>query len=535
MNEHNSTNDVEQRLEGYFEAKRKALKAPEDLWAAIEGRLAPPAAERKASASWLSELLSGRWRLAGAVAAVLVLLAASAAGILMARQFGGGPPALVAPALPGPMAPGVSPGVEGDVTAESREKALVRERQGELGFGAPPGAPPPAPTGLAARPAPQTAPAGPGAAEAPPPAPPAAPSPARAPAVVPSATPPPPLPAATPPPLTRPPAPTPAPRLAVPAPVTPPAAGGVLDQAQRQTISTAGMSLEVTAVGPAVEQLQAVAGELGGFVEQLTRSGGGEQEQATAVLRVPQDRFSEALSRLASLGKVQSQSLRSEDVTERFIDLEARLKTFQQEEQSLLNLLGRTQSVSEIVTVERELARVRAEIERIQGQLNFMKRRVDLATITVNLVAPARKTGLAPSASLTVEVSGVDRSLAEARALAASVNGSVDQVFLSRREGKDSASINLRVFRPDFVRVVDAVERQGELVQKDLREGAAAEAGAAPPDKPDAPVQVTYLQPDKPSRDWLKPAAVAGGVLLAALLAFLLLLVSRAARSPRGT
>ena len=48
-------------------------------------------------------------------------------------------------------------------------------------------------------------------------------------------------------------------------------------------------------------------------------------------------------------------------------------------------MLGRTSTVSEVLTIERELTRVRSDIERFQGQLNFLERRIDLATITVSL------------------------------------------------------------------------------------------------------------------------------------------------------
>ena len=88
------------------------------------------------------------------------------------------------------------------------------------------------------------------------------------------------------------------------------------------------------------------------------------------------------------VGKVQSKNLGSEDVSERFIDLQARLKSSLREEKSLLSLVGRTRTVSEVLAIERELTRVRSDIERFQGQLNFLERRIDLASITVSLSSP---------------------------------------------------------------------------------------------------------------------------------------------------
>lgn len=100
---------------------------------------------------------------------------------------------------------------------------------------------------------------------------------------------------------------------------------------------------------------------------------------------MPQAQFSSAVEQIELVGKVQSKNLGSEDVSERFIDLQARLKSSLREEESLLSLLGRTSTVSEVLAIELELTRVRSDIERFQGQSNFLERRIDLATITVSL------------------------------------------------------------------------------------------------------------------------------------------------------
>ena len=94
------------------------------------------------------------------------------------------------------------------------------------------------------------------------------------------------------------------------------------------------------------------------------------------------------MEQIELVGKVQSKNLGSEDVSERFIDLQARLKSSLREDESLLSLLDRTSTVIEVLAIERELTRVRLDIERLQGQLNFLERRIDLATITVSLSSP---------------------------------------------------------------------------------------------------------------------------------------------------
>jgi hypothetical protein len=104
-------------------------------------------------------------------------------------------------------------------------------------------------------------------------------------------------------------------------------ASSPLQTAQRMVISTASISVEVEMTQAATNKVRAIAESLGGFVEQLSSSGGSERQQAHMTIRVPQTQFFTALERIEALGKVQSRNLGSEDVSEQFIDLEARLKS----------------------------------------------------------------------------------------------------------------------------------------------------------------------------------------------------------------
>ncbi|MEE9285364.1 MAG: DUF4349 domain-containing protein, partial [Dehalococcoidia bacterium] len=287
------------------------------------------------------------------------------------------------------------------------------------------------------------------------------------------------------------PAPTPAPRAA--AAFTTPASADVFQllQVERKVISTANLSLEVPDVESAIAQVRAVAESLGGFVQQLSSSGGPDAQRATVTIRVPQPDFFTALERIEALGQVQSRNVGSEDVSERFIDLEARLTSAQREEASLLKLLERATTVTEILTIERELTRVRSDIERSQGQLNFLERRVALATITVTLAPPEDFAGRPPSGSLAIAVDDVSGAVNEIKALVARLEGAVDSVFLTVRGGDETAELSFRVFRPDFDQALASLEELGELQRKEVREGQTPAGGDARGRKPDAPVQVS--------------------------------------------
>ena len=307
---------------------------------------------------------------------------------------------------------------------------------------------------------------------------------------------------------------------------------GALDRAQRQVISQASVSMEVDEVPVAVAQVRTTAESLGGFVGQLSSSGGPERQQSTMTIRVPQAEFFTALEHIKALGKVRSENVGSEDVTERFIDLEARLRSALREEESLLSLLDKASQVSEILTIERELSRVRSDIERAQGQLNFLERRVDLSTITVSLFPPDAEVAEPPSGSLTIEVSDVSRSVEGIKALVSGVGGELDRVFVAVRDGKESSDVTLRVFSKDFKQVLSSVEAHGKVRDKEIRETTVpVEAEATPHAKPDARIDISFVEKASSVVWWIIAiAAPVGGVALVALLGLLFYAAYRAGR-----
>lgn len=296
-----------------------------------------------------------------------------------------------------------------------------------------------------------------------------------------------------------------------------------LEVAQRQIISQGSVSVEVEGVPSATDQVRVIAESFGGFVEQLTSQGVEERQQSTMTIRVPQPEFFAVFNRIKLLGKVLNENAGSEDVTERFIDLEARLNSAEREEQSLLSLLERAEKVSEILTIERELSRIRTELEQVQGQLNFLERRVDLATIIVALYPPAFRGSEPPSATLTLEVGNVSQRVEEVKALVAAAGGELDQVYTSVQDGTERAILTARVFAKDFDRVLSAIEAQGKVKGKEVREGTTYTDSTLPDDEaPDSRIDLSIneQEPSNTSR-WITIGAPVGGVALAIILGFL--------------
>jgi len=161
--------------------------------------------------------------------------------------------------------------------------------------------------------------------------------------------------------------------------------GGVGDIADRRIIKTGEVTIEVADIAASLGRVRALAVELGGYVGGSFL--GARDDYATLTLRIPADRFDEALARLRQFdGEVLTEATREEDVTSAIVDLEARLRNLNASEQQYLELLERTGTVEEILAVQIRLDEVRGQIEQLEAQVKDLSEMADLATLTVSLV-----------------------------------------------------------------------------------------------------------------------------------------------------
>lgn len=158
--------------------------------------------------------------------------------------------------------------------------------------------------------------------------------------------------------------------------------------ADRKIVRTGEISIEVPNVAAAVGRVRALALELGGYVG--SSESGTLGQSATLTLRIPADRFEDALARLHKLdGDVLSEATREEDVTSAVVDLEARLKNLQASEVQYRALLAQATKIEDILSVQTRLDDVRGQIEQLQAQHKELTGLADLATLTVTLVPGA--------------------------------------------------------------------------------------------------------------------------------------------------
>jgi hypothetical protein len=147
------------------------------------------------------------------------------------------------------------------------------------------------------------------------------------------------------------------------------------------------VSVRVDSLEVAMEAVRQLAASLGGTIGNVSMSSGEYQVRSASMeLRVPAERFDDAMGGMKPLGRVEHSSTSVEDVGEEFVDLNARMANSRRLETRLVELLAnRTGRLEDVLAVERELARVRQEIERTEGRLRYLGTRVATSTIHVNV------------------------------------------------------------------------------------------------------------------------------------------------------
>jgi hypothetical protein len=178
-----------------------------------------------------------------------------------------------------------------------------------------------------------------------------------------------------------------------------------LDPASRLIIRTGQASIEVDSLESSMAELRRVVQKVGGFVADASvQSGRNQVRSATLELKVPAARFDELTEALGPLGRLQFVNVGAEDVSEEFVDLTARVANGHRLEDRLVELLRtRTGKLQDVLSVERELARVREEIERMEGRLRFLKTSAQLSTLSVSLYEPAPLVASHPGRSVMGE------------------------------------------------------------------------------------------------------------------------------------
>ncbi|HEY58393.1 MAG TPA: DUF4349 domain-containing protein [Anaerolineae bacterium] len=163
-------------------------------------------------------------------------------------------------------------------------------------------------------------------------------------------------------------------------------------QTERLVVRTAYLSIVVPDPEATMNDLAGLAEEMGGFVvssglSTLRLANGDEVPQASITFRVPAEKFQESLSQVRSMAsRVNEERIQGQDVTEEYVDLQARLRNLRAAEKQLQEIMDQATRTEDVLHVYRELTNIRGEIERLQGRIRYLEQAAAMSSITVGLV-----------------------------------------------------------------------------------------------------------------------------------------------------
>ncbi len=159
-------------------------------------------------------------------------------------------------------------------------------------------------------------------------------------------------------------------------------------------IYSADATVETTEFEQTLEKLQALVQQVGGFIESSSINGSNYYSQARGyagnrsanyTVRIPSARFSELMGSLSTLGNVPYTYTYTENITARYYDVQARLTAYQTQEQRLLEMMEKAETVSDIIVIEDRLTELRWQIEDLQSTLNNWDRQVSYSSIGLSI------------------------------------------------------------------------------------------------------------------------------------------------------
>ncbi len=163
---------------------------------------------------------------------------------------------------------------------------------------------------------------------------------------------------------------------------------------QRKIIQTAVIDLEIEKMDNIEEKIIKIVQEYNAYIaESRSWIDSNDKKNIYYNLRIPSENFSAAINEVSLLAEVTSSRISSRDVTEEYVDVEARLKNLKLQEQRYRDLLNRAEKVEDILKVERELERIRGTIESLEGRMNYLKNQISLSTLEINISHPTPITG----------------------------------------------------------------------------------------------------------------------------------------------
>lgn len=178
-----------------------------------------------------------------------------------------------------------------------------------------------------------------------------------------------------------------------------PSSAAAPPDAERKVIREASLTIVVSDLEKAGAELQELAGSYGGYVESAEVRNTGKTSQGSVTIMVASEKLEQAIAEIEKLGRVEKKSITGRDVTEEYYDTATRKENLAVYEKRLLEMYDKASTIEEMLEIEKELSRVRGEIESLTGRIQVLDKLTNLSKVRVNL----------KSSSAIVSPTGIER------------------------------------------------------------------------------------------------------------------------------
>lgn len=167
-------------------------------------------------------------------------------------------------------------------------------------------------------------------------------------------------------------------------------------ESDRKIIKNGNLYIETLEFDKFIRELEASVATYNGYIEYSSQRGSKNYRTANYTIRIPYQKYDEFVSIVGELGTVTSSNTSVDDVTLKYVDIEARLAALTAERESFMALMDKAETIEEILQIQGYLTDVNYQIESYTAQLNTLKNKVSYSTVTLDIDEVARITPEAP-------------------------------------------------------------------------------------------------------------------------------------------
>lgn len=154
----------------------------------------------------------------------------------------------------------------------------------------------------------------------------------------------------------------------------------------RMVIQNSNLSLLVNNVRESIDAIISATRQMGGYMVNSSLSSPGESPSGTITIRVPEKDLPKMLELLRDMSiKVVSENLTGQDVTDQYVDNEARLATLERTKTKFEDIFNRAVEISDITNLQREILNVQSQIDAVKGQQQYLQKNAEMARVTIYL------------------------------------------------------------------------------------------------------------------------------------------------------